>query len=133
MYCIWEGGVDDFHLISIRRLANSVTKAIKSACVLDIGTSEMPNRAVIALGSISIPVTSVRVAKISVQYVFNDAHDQNICACVTGVWWHFSQVGSMFSYILESLALVQWVRWTTLHWIKPCLAQTDELWTRLDN
>ena len=107
IHCVWEGGVDDFHLISIRRLASSVTKAIKSACVLDIGTSEMPNRAVIALGSIGIPISSVRVAKISVQNVFNDVHDQNMCACVTGVRWHFSQAGSIFSYILESLALVQ--------------------------
>ena len=85
IHCVWEARVGDFHFISIRCLANSVTKAIKSACVLDIGTSEMPNRAVIGLGSIGIPVSSVRVAKISVQNVFNDAHDQNMCACVTGV------------------------------------------------
>ena len=85
IHCVWEGGVDDFHFISIRRLANSVTEAIKSACILDIGTSEIPNRAVRALGSMGNRVISVRAAKISVQNVFNDVHDQNICACVTGV------------------------------------------------
>ena len=37
IHCVWEGEVDDSHLLSssIRRLANSVTKVIKSACFLD--------------------------------------------------------------------------------------------------
>ena len=68
IHIVWEGGVGDFHLVRIRRLASNVAKAIRSALSLGKGRFGMPNTAVIrALGSISVPVTSDKVLKIEVQ------------------------------------------------------------------
>ena len=57
---MWDGVVTDFHLTRIRRLARRVVKAITPAWGLGRGNCEMPNRAVMAFGSINVPVIPLR-------------------------------------------------------------------------
>ena len=44
----------------------------------------------------------------------------------SGQWIRSIGSGSIW----QSLSFVQWVRWTILHWIRPCLAHIDKEWTR---
>ncbi len=55
-------------------------------------------------------------------------HSQNIWANVAGDCLHLVQMGSTEGYIFARLALERWSLYTTLNWIRLCLAQIEEPW-----
>ncbi len=118
------GEADDFQCSKIWRLAGRDTNATKSAFYPEQWTDKGsgPNSAVTDTGLTTWDI----VSNISDQYPYRVGQNQIKCARVAGALRQRSQLGPTSEYILESLTSVQWVRWSILHWIQPCLAHTDE-------
>lgn len=81
-----------------------------------------PNKTTKGEGSERLATTCQSAANTDFQKGVWEGQDQNMCKTVAGGWWQQIHVGSN----LANLHPVRWVLWTSLHWITPCLAQTEE-------
>lgn len=85
-----------------------------------------PKRAVRGDGSITVSYISEKHLNINSQKPDSLWQPQNIWYSVAGSVLHLTQVGSKSENILPSLAPDQWIRWTTLNWMRLCLVLKED-------
>lgn len=112
------GGTGDFQSNSISLLVNRVVNANKSFLVAERVSEEghAPNRAVKALGGISLPLTPDNSWKVSDQNPFGEGELRNMSALVTQCQIFF-----------PSWSLVYWAWCRISYCIRLCLTQTEDL------